>query len=97
MRENRRKNRKHTGKAGIRWRGILAVIAAAATLLTGIDLSGLEKAFANGRSGYRIEVSYSEDRSSAILSGNADSLAQGGSLGRVTDAEGRGYSPSEFR
>ncbi len=96
MRENRRKNRKHTGNAGKRWRGILAVIAAAATLLTGIDLSGLEKAFANGRSGYRIEVSYSEDRSSAILSGNADSLAQGVSLVSVTDAEGREYSPSEF-
>lgn len=97
MRQNRRrKNRQNTGRARRCWKGMLAVIAAAATFLTGIDVTGLQTVFANGRSGYRIEVSYSEDRSSAILSGNADSLAQGVSLVSVTDAEGREYSPSEF-
>lgn len=75
---------------------MLAVIAAAATFLTGIDVTGLQTVFANGTSGYKIEVSYSEDQSQATLTGNADRLGQGVTLVSVTDAEGKEYSPSEF-
>ena len=97
MRQNRRrKNRQNTGRARRCWKGMLAVIAAAATFLTGIDVTGLQTVFANGTSGYKIEVSYSEDQSQATLTGNADRLAQGVTLVSVTDAEGKEYSPSEF-
>ena len=97
MRQNRRrKNRQNTGRARRCWKGMLAVIAAAATFLTGIDVTGLQTVFANGTSGYKIEVSYSEDQSQATLTGNADRLGQGVTLVSVTDAEGKEYSPSEF-
>ena len=97
MRQNRRrKNRQNTGRARRCWKGMLAVIAAAATFLTGIDVTGLQMVFANGTSGYKIEVSYSEDQSQATLTGNADRLGQGVTLVSVTDAEGKEYSPSEF-
>lgn len=97
MRQNRRrKNRQNTGRARRCWKGMLAVIAAAATFLTGIDVTGLQTVFANGTSGYKIEVSYSEDQSQATLTGNTDRLAQGVTMVSVTDAEGREYSPSEF-
>ncbi|HJA06960.1 MAG TPA: hypothetical protein H9798_07465 [Candidatus Mediterraneibacter pullicola] len=97
MRQNRRrKNRQNTGRARRCWKGMLAVIAAAATFITGIDVTGLQTVFANGTSGYKIEVSYSEDQSQATLTGNADRLGQGVTLVSVTDAEGKEYSPSEF-
>ena len=97
MRQNRRrKNRQNTGRARRCWKGMLAVIAAAATFLTGIDVTGLQTVFANGTSGYKIEVSYSEDQSQATLTGNTDRLGQGVTLVSVTDAEGKEYSPSEF-
>lgn len=97
MRQNRRmKNRQYTGNTTRCWKRMLAVMAAAATLLTGMDLSGVEAVFAEEKSGYKIEVSYSEDQSQATLMGNADSLAQGVTLVSVTDVEGKEYSPSEF-
>ena len=46
---------------------MLAVIAAAATFLTGIDVTGLQTVFANGTSGYKIEVSYSEAQAGDII------------------------------
>ena len=97
MRQNRRrKNRQNTGRARRCWKGMLAVIAAAATFITGIDVTGLQTVFANETSGYKIEVSYSEDQSQATLTGNADRLGQEVTLVSVTDAEGKEYSPSEF-
>lgn len=78
------------------WSRLLAVLVIAATFLTGFDISLLDSVFAQETSGYRIEVSYSDDKSQAFLKGNTDSLRTGVTLGDLKDAEGNTSDPSGF-
>ena len=78
------------------WHRMLAVLVAAVTILTGIELSGLEAVFAKETSGYQIDVSYSEGKAQAVLKGNTDSVGAGITLGELKDEEGNTFDPSEF-
>lgn len=78
------------------WHRMLAVLVAAVTILTGIELSGLEAVFAKETSGYQIDVSYSEGKDQAVLKGNTDSVSAGVTLSELKDEEGNTFDPSEF-
>ena len=77
------------------WHRMLAVLVAAVTILTGIELSGLEAVFAKETSGYQIDVSYSEGKAQAVLKGNTDSVGAGITRGELKDEEGNSFDPSE--
>ncbi len=90
--------KKHRNRKSERhiWSRLLAVLVIAATFLTGFDISLLNSVFAQETSGYRIEVSYSHDKSQAFLKGNTDSLRTGVTLGELKDVEGNTSDPSGF-
>nr|WP_294494777.1 hypothetical protein [uncultured Mediterraneibacter sp.] len=78
------------------WRRLLATFVIAATLLAGLDASLLESVLAEDKSGYKVEVAYSKDKSQASLKGNTDSLGAGVTLGELKDKDGNIYDPSDF-
>ena len=99
--ERRRKpyrGRKRTDQRSgyLLWHRMLAVLVAAVTFLTGVELSGLEAVFAKETSGYQIDVSYSEGKDQAVLKGNADNISAGVTLGELKDEEGNTFDPAEF-
>lgn len=94
--KNVRGGKSGNGKTG-GWKRLLAMSIAAVTLLTGADLSGLELAFAEEKSGYTIDVSYTEGNTQATLTGNTQNLADGVTLTSVTDPDGNQYTnPAEL-
>ena len=92
MRRHRRSRKRET----CLWHRALAVLVAVAALLTGFDTSMLGSVFAAEKSGYTIKVTYSEDKSQAVLTGSTDSLGAGISLGELKDEDGNAFDPSEF-
>lgn len=92
-RRRHRRRRRHTGSP---WNRMLAVLAAAALLITSVNVTGLEAVFAEEKSGYGIAVTYSDDKSQATLTGNTESLKQGVNLVSLTDASGSEYDPAQF-
>lgn len=92
MKRDRRKRRRDRN----RWRRALATLVIAASLLAGLDVSLLESVFAQEKSGYTVEVTYTADKSQAVLKGNGDSLSTGITLGELKDKHGNTYDPSDF-
>lgn len=93
--KNVRGGKPGNGKTG-GWKRLLAMIITAVTLLTGTDLSGFESVFAEEKSGYKIDVSYSEGDIRATLTGNVQNVAEGVTLVNVSGPDGNQYDPSEL-
>lgn len=67
------------------------------TVLTGLSYDGLENVFAEEKSGYQIDVSYSEDKTSAVLTGNAGNVPAGTTLSVITGTDGSEYDSNSFQ
>ena len=67
------------------------------TVLTELSYDGLENVFAEEKSGYQIDVSYSEDKTSAVLTGNAGNVPAGTTLTVITGTDGSEYDSNSFQ
>lgn len=92
MREEKMKRRKRNI-----WKRCLAVIAMAVTLLGGLNYSGLEDVLAEEKSGYKIDVSFSEENNQVTLTGNTESMAAGITLVTLKDQDGKEHTPDGFQ
>lgn len=93
-----RSKRKHSirNKRAAGWKRCLAAAAALATVLTGMDYNGLTSVLAEEKSGYEIDVSYPEDKSSAVLTGNTENVPENTTLTGMTGSDGAEYDPGAF-
>lgn len=94
QRKERKMNRYNREKI---WKRCLAVIVLAVTLLGGLNYPGLESVLANEKSGYTIDVSYSEESNQVTLTGNTENVAAGITLTTLADPNGQEYAPDVFQ
>lgn len=80
----------------IKLKRCLAVMVAAMTLATGFNYQGLECVFAEEKSGYQIDVSYSEENNQVTLTGNVEDVPVDTILLDMTGEDGTEYEPDEF-
>ena len=96
MERNRRRQNTKEKRTAI-WKRCIAAAVAMVTVLTGFNYDGLANVFAKETSGYRIDVSYSEDKTSAVLTGNVGNVPAGTTLTAMTGADGTEYDPNSFQ
>lgn len=96
MERNRRRQNTKEKRTAI-WKRCIAAAVAMVTVLTGLNYDGLANVFAKETSGYRIDVSYSEDKTSAVLTGNVGNVPAGTTLTAMTGADGTEYDPNSFQ
>ena len=103
MRQYERKGKQYRGEkktsqrsSHLLWHRALAGLVAAVTILTGIEMPGLENVFAEETSGYQIDVSYSEESNQVTLTGNMENVPSDITLLDITDEDGTEYEPDEF-
>ncbi len=96
MERNRRRQNTKEKRTAI-WKRCIAAAVAMVTVLTGFNYDGLANVFAKETSGYQIDVSYSEDKTSAVLTGNVGNVPAGTTLTAMTGADGTEYDPNSFQ
>ena len=96
-RTENKKRQKIKRKRTALWKRCIAAAAAVVTVLTSLSYDGLENVFAEEKSGYQIDVSYSEDKASAVLTGNAGNVPAGTTLTAITGTDGAEYDPNSFQ
>ena len=94
-RRNRRIQNTRRNKTAI-WKRCIAAAAAMVTVLTGFNYGGLQNVFAEEKSGYQIDVSYSEDKANAVLTGNTEKLTSDTALTSLIGSDGTEYDPNDF-
>ena len=62
-----------------------------------LNYSGLNNVLAEGKSGYQIDVSYTEDGTGAVLTGNMENLLAGTELATLREEDGTEYDPEHFQ
>lgn len=95
MERNRRRRNIKRKKTSV-WKRCLAAAVAAVTVLSGMNYDGLANVFAKETSGYQIDVSYSSDKTSAVLKGNAGNVPTGTTVTGLTGSDGTEYDPNNF-
>lgn len=94
-RRNRRGRNTRRNKTAL-WRRCIAAAAAMMTVLTGFNYDGLENVFAEEKSGYQIDVSCSDDKTNAVLTGNTENVSTDTELTALTGKDGTEYDPDNF-
>lgn len=75
---------------------LVSIVAVMVLCITGIDLSAFGVVSAEGNSGYKLEVEYSADSTSAVIKGKTDTVGQNIGLLQVTDGNGQVYDANNF-
>lgn len=94
MRERKRRCRRKKNQLLKR---VVSIVAILVLCITSVDLSALSEVFAEETSGYKLEIEYSQDYSSAVIKGDSSGIGQNIQLVELSDEKEQTYDVENFQ